>query len=93
MQSLCNICIVFPLFIDCKHLSVVGVDTLSLFSAKIILTLSINFLKMYGYYGNMMGGWGLMGSFGLLTWVALITFLILGIAYFWKEINKPKGRR
>ncbi|HLE49609.1 MAG TPA: hypothetical protein VI791_00500 [Patescibacteria group bacterium] len=48
---------------------------------------------MYGYYGNMMGGWGLMGSFGLLTWVALITFLILGIAYFWKEINKPKGRR
>ena len=48
---------------------------------------------MYGYYNSMMGGWGLMGTFGLLTWVALITFLILGIAYFWKEINKPKGRR
>ena len=51
------------------------------------------FRQMYGYYNSMMGGWGLMGSFGLLTWVALITFLILGIAYFWKEINKPKGRR
>ena len=51
------------------------------------------FHQMYGYYGSMMGGWGLMGSFGLLTWVALIVFLILGIAYFWKEINKPKGRR
>ncbi len=48
---------------------------------------------MYGYYGGMMNGWGLMGTFGLLTWVALIAFLVLGIVYFWKEINKPKGRR
>lgn len=47
---------------------------------------------MYGYggYGGMMGTWGF---FGLLTWVALIVFLLLGIAYFWKEISKPKGKR
>lgn len=41
---------------------------------------------MMGYGWNyMMGGWGL---FGFLTWLALITFLVLGIAYFWKGINK-----
>jgi len=42
---------------------------------------------MGNYYGNMMSNWGL---FGLLTWLAVITFLVLGIAYFWKEINKKK---
>ncbi len=47
----------------------------------------------YGGYGGMMDGFGTVGFFGLLTWVALIVFLVLGIAYFWKEINKPKGRR
>ncbi len=48
----------------------------------------------YGGYGGMMGGsLGTWGFFGLLTWVFLIAFLILGIAYFWKEINKPKGKR
>ncbi len=41
----------------------------------------------------MMSGFGTLGLFGLLTWLALITFLILGIAYFWKEIQKPKGKR
>lgn len=41
----------------------------------------------------MSGGVGLMSTFGLLTWVALIAFLVLGIVYFWKEINKPKGKR
>lgn len=40
-----------------------------------------------GYYGNMMSSWGI---YGLLTWILLIVFLILGIIYFWKEINKRK---
>lgn len=48
---------------------------------------------MYGYYSGMMGSFGGWSLFMLLTWLALITFLILGIAYFWKEINKPKGKR
>lgn len=39
---------------------------------------------MYGYSG-MMGG---AGVFGLLTWIALLAFLILGSIYFWKQINK-----
>ena len=39
------------------------------------------------YYGNMMASWGL---FGAITWLALIAFLFLGIAFFWKELNKKK---
>ena len=43
---------------------------------------------MMGYYYNsMVTGWGI---FGLITWLALITFLFLGIAFFWKELNKKK---
>jgi len=42
---------------------------------------------MMGYYGGMMGSWGV---FGLLTWLVLIIFLILGIMYFWKEINRKR---
>ena len=38
-------------------------------------------------YGNMMGG---AGVFGLITWIALLSFLILGSIYFWKEINNKK---
>ena len=49
---------------------------------------------MWGYgYGGMMSGFGSLGLFATLTWLALIVFLVLGIAYFWKEINKPKGKR
>jgi len=51
---------------------------------------------MWGYnggYGGMMGGYGTYSLFGLLTWVALLTFLLLGIIYFWREINKPKSKR
>lgn len=40
---------------------------------------------MMGYYNNMMAGWGL---FGTITWLFLIVFLGLGIAWFWKGINK-----
>ena len=47
----------------------------------------------YGGYGGMMSGLADWSFLALLTWVALIVFLILGIAYFWKEIQKPKGRR
>lgn len=39
------------------------------------------------YYNNMIAGWGV---FGLATWLALIAFLFLGIAYFWKELNRKK---
>ena len=43
---------------------------------------------MMGYgYSNMMSN---MGIFGLVTWIALLAFLILGSIYFWKEINKSK---
>lgn len=44
---------------------------------------------MYGNYGynNMMGSWGI---FGLVTWIALLAFLILGAIYFWKGINRRK---
>lgn len=38
------------------------------------------------YYGtNMMGGFGFLGS---ITWLLLVVFLALGIAYFWKMVNK-----
>jgi len=38
-------------------------------------------------YGGMMGG-GLGQTYGFLTWLALIVFLVLGSLYFWKGINK-----
>ncbi|KKS97983.1 MAG: hypothetical protein UV73_C0004G0125 [Candidatus Gottesmanbacteria bacterium GW2011_GWA2_43_14] len=38
-------------------------------------------------YSGMMGGWGFLGA---VTWLLIITFLVLGIIYFWKEINKKK---
>ena len=41
---------------------------------------------MYGY--GMMEGWGGgFGLFGLVTWLLLIVFLVLGIMYFWKGLN------
>ena len=45
--------------------------------------------SMMGNYGwnNMMGGWGLIG---VITWIALLAFLILGSVYFWKEIQRKK---
>lgn len=43
---------------------------------------------MMGYYGNnMMSSWGV---FGLITWIALLVFLILGSMFFWKEINRKR---
>ena len=44
----------------------------------------------YQGYQNMMGGAYGIGVFGLLTWILLIVFLILGIIYFWQEIRKKK---
>lgn len=41
----------------------------------------------YGWGGNMMGSFG---TFGFLTWLALIIFLVLGSLYFWKGLNKKK---
>jgi len=49
---------------------------------------------MGGGWGNQLGrggGWSMMGGwgvFGLITWILVIIFLILGIIYFWKEINR-----
>jgi len=43
---------------------------------------------MGNFYGNMMNnGWGLFGG---LMWILVVVFLILGIIYFWKEINRKK---
>lgn len=45
-------------------------------------------LPMMGYgYGVGMGGFGF---FGLVTWLLLVVFLILGVVYFWKGINGKK---
>lgn len=33
-------------------------------------------------------GWGGAGTFGTITWLLLVIFLVLGIVYFWKGINK-----
>lgn len=51
------------------------------------------FPMMGNFYGNMMGGnFGLWSVFGFLTWFVLFIFLLLGIVYFWKEINRPKNK-
>ena len=43
---------------------------------------------MMGYgYGNMMGSWG---ALGVITWGALVAFLVLGSIYFWNGISKKK---
>lgn len=44
----------------------------------------------YGFGGMMSGGAGQFSFFALITWLALVVFLILGSVYFWKEINKKK---
>lgn len=41
----------------------------------------------YGNYGGMMAGFQF---WGLLTWIALFVFLVLGSVYFWKQISKNK---
>lgn len=43
---------------------------------------------MMGYGGGYM--LGSASLFGLITWIALLAFLILGSLYFWKEINRPR---
>lgn len=40
---------------------------------------------MMGYYGNTFGGWGGVMT---LTWLLLVVYLVLGIVYFWKGVNK-----
>ena len=41
----------------------------------------------YGWEGNMMGS---LGVYGVLTWLVLIVFLVLGSMYFWKGLHKKK---
>lgn len=44
---------------------------------------------MMGYYGS----WGMMGSGGVvgtLVGVLVLAFLILGILYFWRELNRKR---
>jgi len=36
-------------------------------------------------YNSMMTGFNIVG---LVTWLAMIVFLVLGSMYFWKEIKK-----
>jgi len=36
-------------------------------------------------YNSVMAGFNIVG---LVTWLAVIVFLILGSIYFWKEIKK-----
>ncbi len=48
-------------------------------------------MMQYYFRNNPMsysGEFGFFGFLGLLTWVLLVVFLILGIMYFWKGINK-----
>ena len=41
--------------------------------------------------GSMMAGWNSpSGLYGSIIWILVIIFLVLGIIYFWKEINKRK---
>jgi len=54
--------------------------------------------KKEGRWNNMMPGFGMEGygvfwvfkSAVFLTWIAFLTFLILGSVYFWKNIKKKK---
>ena len=47
----------------------------------------------YGYGRGMMGGgynpWSLLG---LVTWLALLSFLITGTVFFWKQIKNQKKK-
>ena len=46
---------------------------------------------MGNFYGSMMGGYfGFGAIFGLVTWIALLSFLIFGSIHFWQEINRKK---
>ena len=43
----------------------------------------------YGQWGAYWtGGWGWMGIFMWLIWLLIIVFLVLGIIWFVKQINK-----
>jgi len=42
-------------------------------------------------YGTM-NWFGGVWIFGILIWVLLVTFLVLGIAYFWKGLNEKKRK-
>lgn len=42
---------------------------------------------MMDYGASMMGN---AGIFGLMTWIALLVFLVLGSIYFWKGIDRKK---
>ena len=44
----------------------------------------------YFYGGNMMATFGF---FWFITWIALLTFLILGSIFFWKEITKSNNQK
>lgn len=45
---------------------------------------------MMNFYTGMMGGGNTFGLLGLITWLALIVFLVLGSIYFWQGINRKK---
>ncbi|MBI2405220.1 hypothetical protein HYV22_03530 [Candidatus Gottesmanbacteria bacterium] len=41
----------------------------------------------YWGYGTMMGN---VGLFGIITWIALLVFLVLGSMYFWQNMKRRK---
>ncbi len=47
-------------------------------------------MRNVSYTGAMMSD--SFEFFGLITWLALILFLVLGIIYFWREINKKEKK-
>ncbi len=47
----------------------------------------VRMMGNYYYGGTMMGGWGTLAG---ITWLLLVIFLLLGIAYYWKGLNRKK---
>jgi len=41
----------------------------------------------YGY-GQMMGGSGFFGAFGILTWLVVLVVGILAAVWLWQQITK-----
>ena len=41
-------------------------------------------------YGYMMVNGGYWHTLGFVTWVLVIIFLVLGIKFFWENLNKKK---
>lgn len=47
----------------------------------------------YAYGAGIDAGFGIWGFFGMLICILFVIFLILGITYFWRELNKSSRSR